>query len=69
MDETKLENKLACFFSKVKKLVTDYMTYIDTRIGKCEEICKRAESSTVELGDIDKALDELIAMADTYDGR
>lgn len=37
MDETKLENKLACFFSKVKKLVTDYMAYCDMAIKKAEK--------------------------------
>lgn len=67
MDETKWENKLSCFFAKVKKLVTDYMQYIDTQVSKliplvskCEELCERAESCTVELGDIDTALEEII---------
>lgn len=67
MDETKLDNKLASFYAKMKKLVTDFMQYIETHITaitkklkECEELCVRAESSTVELGDINKALEEII---------
>lgn len=52
MDETKFENKLSCFYANVKKLVTDYMQYIDTQVSK----------HSVVLGDINKALDEIIEL-------
>lgn len=58
------ENKLAAFYAKIKKLVTDYMAYIDSAIRKCEGLCERIEVCTAELNAVETELNDLIAEVD-----
>lgn len=73
MDENKLDVKLASFYAKVKKLVTDYMTYCDQCINKVSAtdtntILGRITSVEKELGDMAIAVDTIILVQDRLIG-
>ena len=65
------DNKLAAFYASIKKLVTDYMAYIDNAIvtltenvKKCEELCERIEVLTEESEAVKSALSDLVDEGD-----
>ena len=53
MDQTKLENMLACFWSKVTKRINDYTLYVDQTVK---------QQVTDKLSSIDSGLNEIIEM-------
>ena len=66
-----MDNKLAAFYASIKKLVTDYMAYVDQsvrklteNVKKCEELCERIEALTEENEAVKSALSDLVAEGD-----
>lgn len=59
MDETRFENKLACFFSKVQKLVTDYTLWCKDTVSRTTRDAEKAAQKAVASITVPEKLSDL----------